>query len=861
MNPDPFADYIMPTSQRGVPKIQVAQSDRNLSRQNEESLGIPIRQENNIPSSIPQYKQQYNPNIPKSIPQGARPKQENQNDPFAEYIQDNAENISQIPKTDNMSWWDKNFTKEGQQAKAQENRDFLKSMVSGATVGLSEYFDILKPKEENGVGNIIGTFLPIGLTAKAIAYPFKLITNAFKFGSKATKAVEIGKHAATGLTYGTEKEVSKAIRGQEVDYLAPVEEAALFAGIGAGIDILKASPKIASFVENLFPKQRMQMLVDGYLPENLSPAQYKFWQNEVAPEWMEKAKSNYEFEYSKAKEANDLAYQKELNQAKVEHERDLYNTEQDNAIANDRYQYRVRQIESDHASKTAEIEAQNRQAQIDYEEAERSYQELMARQNAVEEATILRPEESELPYRQAPSNETKPSLKNEVGNVVSPNEITNSTNAGKANIEAVRANDQVDYRNVNQAYDRAKELGAAVETVHPNLAMDLLQERNILMQRIELTPPQQQKLDSINKILDRIAVIGPEGTIIKLNPVSNNILEEEAKALRYYMDFHFEHGTARGILSPLTTSIEDSIIVASEFTGHGEAATANRHARNLYRQWAEDYDNPFLRKYRDNRKFDFSDTFKNSLHVDEFNALNNILQRSNAGQQLSNATRRALVEKNLGKFLDNPHGTNPIEFQEALNELSPVLSQEETSAIRQNYRNARNQPPFVPKKPEAPETKEPPKLKTPLAPEKKVIKETKIPLKKPVSPNDAMKLASQQMDMSIEKIRSLSNTPTGLKQLKANTSPATFKRIGEYKVKDILYKGNVKYHPKGRELADTINKVDNYDMLVEILGENETADLLQAAEKLGGQDVTVESVKKLLKKGGTLGLLVNFGII
>jgi len=141
MNPDPFADYIMPTSQRGVPKIQVAQSDRNLSRQNEESLGIPIRQENNIPSSIPQYKQQYNPNIPKSIPQGARPKQENQNDPFAEYIQDNAENISQIPKTDNMSWWDKNFTKEGQQAKAQENRDFLKSMVSGATVGLSEYFD------------------------------------------------------------------------------------------------------------------------------------------------------------------------------------------------------------------------------------------------------------------------------------------------------------------------------------------------------------------------------------------------------------------------------------------------------------------------------------------------------------------------------------------------------------------------------------------------------------------------------------------------------------------------------------------------------------------------------------------------
>src|ERR1019366_8546343 len=102
-------------------------------------------------------------------------------------------------------------------------------------------------------------------------------------------------------------------------------------------------------------------------------------------------------------------------------------------------------------------------------------------------------------------------------------------------------------------------------------------------------------LDSINAILNKIATFGEEGTIVGFKPINNNLLEEEAKALRYYMDFNFEHGSARGILSPVTNVIEDAVETAANFTGHNAAAEANQTARTLYREWATDYDNPFIK--------------------------------------------------------------------------------------------------------------------------------------------------------------------------------------------------------------------------------------------------------------------------
>lgn len=787
-------------------------------------------------------------------------------------ILENDSDIAPEKKIEDMSWWERKFTHEGQKAEGAANRNKLKAFFSGATAGFSEIPDSLKvdyEQEEAGAAYAAGALLPIGLTYKAVSVPFKVLNGLFKFGSKGAFGLETAKQALTGFVYGSEKEIAKGVKGEETNISEPIKEAALFSGshiiLGAG----KAS---YDWIKTLNPSQKAQALIEGILPKNLTENQYKFWEKEVAPEWIKSAENEYKSSLNAAKEEADQTFQQQLKIAKAEHEKDLYEAVQSNRISEEgfkksqnEYQNKLKQIAAEHESKLSEIDQANQQAINEFETSRNSFEELQARQRAVEEATALQPGEENLPYRQSPSIERNPSLENRVGNIIAPNEITNTTNAGKANIEAVRANDAIDYSNVNKLYETSRELNSQVEVIQPNLVMEMIALRNRIKTIPAPDPIQKQQLNIADSILEKTAKFGSEGTVTEFIPINNNILAEQAKAIRYFMDFGFEHGNARGILSPMQRQIEDAITMGAHFVRNEAAAEANQASRAAYKKWAQDYDNPYIRPYRDVSNFDYSKTFRGSLNVDEYKMLDNILSRSNASQHLSQTTKRALVEKQLGKFLDNPQDAIGKEFEQAINELTPILSSQEKISIRNEFHAARNEPKLVSKSPRHPDLKEYPKeVKIPLAPSKtstKEINEAKIPIKTQVKETPEMQIASKEMKMEPEEIRKLSDSPSGLKKLKERLSKEIFQKIGKQKVKDILFEGNVKRQFTGKELYKTINKGKNYELISEILGESETNDLLQAAEQIADKRATVDTIQKYTKKITTIKYALLLGIL
>lgn len=773
-----------------------------------------------------------------------------------------------------FNWFQKHFTLEGQKAEAGKNRNFLKSILSGASAGHSEYFDILKPdynQENSSAGYLTGAILPIGLTYKGLGLAFNGLTNLFKFGPKAQYGLELAHQFATGLTYGAEKQSANAIQGKEVDLVEPIAEGLEFAATGALLHAISATSKpVVKWLKSLNGKQG-EDLVKGILPSDLTPNQYKFWEEKVAPEWLAKSQQEYEQATIKANEKSDLKFKQDMSIAKAQHEQELLETSQQNQIseetfqqAQEKYQNKIKQIAAEHEIQVAEIEASNEQMLQEFNEAQENFQQLQTRQAAVEQATILEPGQENLPYRLSPSNEINPSLENEVGNIVSKNEITNTTNAGRANVEAIRANDAIDYANVNAKYKVSDQLNEKVNTIHPNLVQELTSQRNELLSIPEPSPPQKQRLTAIEKILDKLRTVDSDGNITGFIEINNRVLQEQAKAFRYFMDFNFEHGNARGIFTPTVNSLENAVEFGARTTGNAEAAEASQEARASYRQWAQDYDNPYIRPYRDTRNMDFSKTFKGSLDVDEFKMVDNILSRSNAGQQLSATTKRALVEKTLGKFLENPHGANGKEFQLALRELSPVLTSEETNVIRQTFNEARNRPSLITRRPSPPNLKEIPNAKIPLfnkeKPAGKQVTSTKIPSKK-FEETPAMKIASKEMNMTPEEIRKLANSPSGMTKLKEKVSPDVYKKIGHQRAQEIVYGGEVKPNLTGKKVFNRVNEGDNFSMLSKILGEEEAQAFLDAAEQIGEKSFTTENIKKHIKNYSIVKTLLLFGLL
>jgi hypothetical protein len=777
-------------------------------------------------------------------------------------------------------------------------KDIGKGIISGATLGGSEYLDVLKPKEgpSKYIGQAIGIAAPFALTYTGIALPALALGRLAGFGKIGLGAIKTAAAATTGAGLEAGREV---IAGEELQPGRIATEGAL---VGVLDLLFKGSKTAYSWFKGLKPTQQAQLLVDGTIPKDLTLNQYKFWESEAFPKIQEIAQNEYEEALQKAIQSNDESYAKELRNVQAKHEQKLHEMTLDERTARNEfealkesYQNELKQVAAQHEANNFEIQKANDEASNLFEQQQKQFEQMKARQRVVENALI--PKEGGEPLQGRVSTlggnmgpiptATGPvaqTIENRIGNIISPDSIAitapngrgNTTTAGEQLIAAVRANDAVDYQAVNEAYNLSRQLNARVELPVPNLVNSLRETQRQLLTIPKRSPPQDQLLNIVESILERTAVVGEEGSIIGYNPINNNLLEEQAKAIRHFMDFNFEHGNTRGIFTPTINQIEDAIQMSANMVGDYAAAEANQNARAAYRQWALDYDNPYIRPIRDTRNFDYSKTFKSALDFDEFNMINNILERSNAGQQLSGIVRREAVEKHLAPFMENPRKVNPKEFNKTLRELRSIITPEEEQAIRIAFNEARRTPVIRAKKlpkfeiPEKKLKEFPTQQKIPIFEKKPKqvaeITDVKIPIKGLVKTTPEMQAAAKKLKKTPEDLMRSADTPSGLKNLKSDlsgsdTGKKLFDKIGKQKVREILFQGKVEHKFTGKELYETINKGENYALLVEILGEDAAADLLVTAKQIGEKRATVDAFKKFGSKVATIKTALLFGIL
>lgn len=431
------------------------------------------------------------------------------------------------------------------------------------------------------------------------------------------------------------------------------------------------------------------------------------------------------------------------------------------------------------------------------------------------------PQGEDLGLRPVPQR-ANPDLSDQVGNIFSPNRFYNTTQGGHAFRNEIMAIDENVYRGVNELYRASRELNSQINEIHPNL-VGRLQNRIRDLQAIpEPSDVQRRLLRASENILEHLATVGENGEITGYMPINNQVLIDQVQSLRQIIDYDFAHGNTKNIFRPLINELQESALSAAQSSGTPEAATAINEARNAYRMWVEAFDNDYVRPFRDASNQDYSKLFKSSLDFDEHNMLRRILNTTPRGQELINGSTREIVEKNLGKYLENPRGVNPREFDKAVRELEGVITPQQAQEIRDLFRESARRPNF------------------------RANQQVTRPTNEEI-------IASKYEGKEPEDIQRMMNSRSGIKKLREDFKGTEQKRqlfdkLSKQKMRSVLREGNIEKDFTGDDLYKFLNKESNYEIFSEILGESETEVLRQSAKQIGKEQVKSEVRKQRISK-------------
>jgi hypothetical protein len=376
-----------------------------------------------------------------------------------------------------------------------------------------------------------------------------------------------------------------------------------------------------------------------------------------------------------------------------------------------------------------------------------------------------------------------------------------------------------------------------------------------------LSGPEQQLENSLRKILVSAAKLSPEdSSILGYQRISNQVLFDQARSLRYHLDYDFAHGNVKGIFKPTIDALEEAAQTAASQSGNEGAYQAHTAAKAAYKEWATLYNNDYIRPFRDRSNLDYSKLFKSALDIDEFRAIDQVLSRSNAGQHVSDQVKRSMVEKNLKKYIDQPKIHISPDFKTSMRELSPVLTPDQSKEITNILRERSKSPvPLkarkaskteIPKEPKLAKEIAPPKLpKEPTKPKKKPSpKPFELPKKGTLKPTKSMQAAAKRLETTPEDLISMTKSVTGLRKLKKDLPEPLARKVEQDTMSRMLREGKIEKEFTGEELYDILNKSENYPVFSEILGETEVDELMKIAKEIqkhhGSRKVKFEAIKK-----------------
>lgn len=750
--------------------------------------------------------------------------------------------------------------------------------------------DFTKPGTVTGA--LIGASIPFSAAYKAIAYPMQAIKNIKDISIWAVRGANLLPAFGAGASYETAREV---VAGEDLNVKEIAKAGAgalafekIIMGTAAGIKLLSS-----------LPKDQAQQFAKGLIPENIDPRTYKFYRDEVLPEVLEIAKKDYHQATAEANKQLKISNKQAESIAQAEFETKEFSNEQEYQQALEAHKNELKNIATKHENQLMEIEKFNKEAEKNFAEAERNFQQVKTRDEIVED-TIKNQELENQRNVESIENEnlskiekvnrkisptgfqfeTKTSLdsplKNRIGNFISPVQVVNDYNAGQTSMKTVQTTSEIDYKFVNEAYTRSENLNSKLQNEDIYLSNWLISEIRELKSIPHLSGPKERLLKSYTKVLEATTKFDEDGNIIGYKPISNKVLLEQAKELRYSVDYDFAQGNPSKIFQPFINELQDSADRSAQISGNEEAYQSNVDARTMYREWSKTYNDEYIKKYRDLSNKDFAKTFESSLSIDKYKVLEPILNKTNSGRVLLNATRRSLIEKEISKFTKNPENIDPYELNETLRQIDTVLRTGEEEIIRQEISNKRKQLPKTQEKLKSPKLTKPPKppklkkyptqVEIPLPPKKKEIKFSKTPKYKKLEETPEMIAASKLMKIKPEQLMNMTETPSDIIKLKntldkSNSGKKLFSKIGEYKIRDILHDGKVIKDFSGTEFYELINKKQNLDILSEFLGDKNSLELLNIAKEIGKNKMRWDNAIKLTKNIAIIKFLKEMHVL
>ena len=652
-----------------------------------------------------------------------------------------------------------------------KSKGLTKGTLSGATLGASEYIDALKPEPHElgvGTGELIGAALPITGAAKAVGYGLK---GAMKYAPPV-----IGRFMqafGTGALYETGKQGVKGVAGDEVDLSAIPKEGLYFAALDKAFHYAgKGAKKLYEKFKEIPYADQIKILEERVIPEGLSKSEF-----ETSEEMLDFYKKNPEL----------------IDQAIEQSSKETFPG--------------VPSAEPSIKGKPTPLNQRN-----------------------ISHGTTEHIKEIGL----RPSNpKVEPDLQDKVGNIFSDNTFYNTTNAGKSIKKEIINIDEDVYRGVNDMYKISKELNKGIEEIHPQL-ISKIQERVSELKKIpEPSTIQKRLITASDKILDSLAVFenikDEAGNVVDrvitgYKTPSNQTLIDQIQSLRQIIDYDFSHGDAKNIFKPLIGEIQDSVQRAAKASGNQEAAEAITEARSAYKTWAETFDNDYVRPFRDASNHDYSKLYKSSLDFDEHNVLRKILNLSEDGTLLADASTRDIVEKNLSKFFKNPREHTQREFNTAIKELGAIMNPNQQELIKKEFAEA----------------------------SKRInVRARKIekPIKEPPPPTPEEIRAAKYEKSTPEDIQRMMNSRSGIRELRKDFSDSPkkrqlFEKLKLQRMRSIMRGGEI---DSGTSLYKFLNKEHNAELFYEFIGEEATEEMRLLAKEIGEKQLKQELRKESLK--------------
>lgn len=157
----------------------------------------------------------------------------------------------------------------------EEQKTFLRNTANAASLGLTDYFDVLKPQEGEDPdaafgGQLVGSLLPITGASKVVGYGLKGVSKAVQNAPAALKFLSRFAHGfGTGSLYESGKQAVNLAQGKEVQ---PTQIATTGALFGAGEGIFGG---LADQFAKLSLANQAKILEERIIPSNLSKSQYE----------------------------------------------------------------------------------------------------------------------------------------------------------------------------------------------------------------------------------------------------------------------------------------------------------------------------------------------------------------------------------------------------------------------------------------------------------------------------------------------------------------------------------------------------------------------------------------------------------